>query len=174
MLRTSVDPLTVAEAVRKAVAAIDPMLPISDVRTQEQIIERTTVRERSFVTLGGIFSGVALLLAGIGIYGVLAYTVTRRTGEFGVRMALGATPAQIRWLSMRGMMALIACAIAIGVPVALAASRLVRNMLFGVEPADPMSLAMAAAAIAIAALIAIWVPSARAAKSDPAAALRFE
>lgn len=173
-LRTSVEPLSVAAAARRAVAAIDPTLPVADVRTQQQLIERATARERTFAMLGSFFSAVALLLACIGIYGVLAYAVARRTGEFGIRLALGASRGQIRWLVIRGTVALIVCATAIGIPMAFACVKLIKSRLFGVEPADPLTLAVAGAAIVVAALIAAWIPSERAARSDPATSLRYE
>lgn len=173
-LRTSVDPSSVAPAVLRAVAGIDPTLPVSDVRTQEQVIERALSKERTFALLGGFFSVVAIMLVAIGIYGVLAYAVARRTSEFGIRLALGATPGQIRWLVMRGTLALILCGALIGVPAALAAIKLVKARLFGVEPADSFTLALAAVVILLSALAAAWLPSERAAKADPAVSLRYE
>ncbi|MEX2262175.1 MAG: ABC transporter permease [Bryobacteraceae bacterium] len=173
-LRTSVDPLSISDTVRRAVAEVDPTLPVAELRTQEQVIQRATSREHTVAVLAGFFSGVAVILACIGIYGVLAYTVTRRTSEFGIRLALGATGGQIRWLVLKGTLALIACSILIGIPCALAATRVLRRSLYGVEPDDSLTLAVAGAAILISALLAAWIPSQRAAKSDPAAALRYE
>ncbi len=173
-LRTSVEPLSLAPAVLRAVAAIDPTLPVSDIRTQQQLIERATAPERTFAMLGSFFSGVAMLLACIGIYGVLAYAVARRTGEFGIRLALGATRGRIRWLVLRGTLAMILCAIVMGIPAALACVRLIESRLFGVEPADALTLAGAGIAMVAAALAAAWIPSERAARSDPAASLRCE
>jgi predicted permease len=173
-VRTSVEPLSLAAAIRRSVADIDPTLPIAQVRTQEQQINQLLSRERSFAILATFFSSVAVLLACIGIYGVLAYAVTRRTSEFGIRLALGATAAGLRWLVMRGTLGLIAVSLAIGVPAALAAAKLVRAMLFGIEPADPLTMTGAGAAIVAAALLAAWIPSQRAAKCDPALALRCE
>jgi predicted permease len=173
-VRTSVEPMSLASAVRRAVADVDPTLPVAQVRTQEQQINQLLSRERSFALLATFFSSVAVLLACIGIYGVLAYAVTRRTSEFGIRLALGATAGGVRWLVLRGTLALILVALIIGVPAALAGAKLVKSMLFGVEPADPATLAGAGAAIVVSALLAAWIPSQRAANCDPAVALRCE
>jgi predicted permease len=173
-VRTSVDPKSVTAAIRRVVAEIDPTLPVANFRTQRQQIDRSIARERTFAMLGILFSGVAVLLACIGIYGVLAYSVTRRTSEFGVRLALGATPRGIAWLVIRGMVTPIGLAVVAGVPASIAAFRLIESMLYGVKATDPVTLTGAIAAILIAAMLAALIPSRRAAKCDPAIALRYE
>jgi predicted permease len=173
-LRTSVEPLSLAGAVRRVVAGVDSTLPVAELRTQDQLVTARVSRERTFAILAAVFSGIALILACIGIYGVLAYTVTRRTSEFGIRLALGASGGQIRWLVMRGTLILVAVAVMIGVPAALAIARLVESRLFGVKPADALTLSVSALAIATAVALAAWIPSDRAARSDPSVALRYE
>ncbi len=173
-LRTSVPPESVMAGARRVVADIDPTLPIAEVTTQKRLIERMMWSERNFALLSVMFSSIAVLLACIGVYGVLAYAVARRTGEFGIRLALGATGGNIKWLVLRGTIVLILVATAIGIPATMAAARLIESMLYGVKPADPVTLLAASLAIAAAALIAAYIPSRRAARSDPAVALRYE
>jgi predicted permease len=174
MVKTSVEPVSVMPAVRRAVAAVDPTLPVANMRTQRQTMSNTIARERTFAVLATFFSGVALLLACIGIYGVLAYSVSRRTSEFGIRLALGASASSIRWMVLRGTIILIAAAIVIGVPVTIALGRVVENRLYGVKHTDALTMALAAAVIVCTAFAAAWLPSLRASRSDPAVALRYE
>jgi predicted lysophospholipase L1 biosynthesis ABC-type transport system permease subunit len=173
-LRTSGDPLRYLAAVRAAVAEIDPTLPLSEIRTQEEQVKRSMAPERTFALLASFFGFVSVLLAAIGLYGVLNYAVSRRTAEFGIRMALGANGRDIRWLAVRGSLWVVLAGIAIGVPAAWALARLIRNRLYGVEPLDPVSLTLALAAMLLAGSLAAYLPGRRAAKSDPATALRYE
>jgi predicted permease len=173
-VRTAVDPLSLTPSVRQAVAEIDPLLPIDDVRTQERQLERASVRERTFAVLASFFSIVATSLAAIGLYGVLAYTVVRRTGEFGIRMALGATVAHVRWLVIRGALNVMLAGVIVGIPAALAVTGIVKSQMFGVEPHDAWSIVLAVALMLAAGLLAAWIPGRRAAKADPAVALRYE
>ncbi|MBC8165779.1 MAG: ABC transporter permease, partial [Bryobacteraceae bacterium] len=173
-IRTNVDPVSLVAAVRRAVAEIDSTLPVFNVRSQRQQIDMGIQRERTFAALAMFFSGVAVLLACIGIYGVLAYAVSRRTGEFGIRLALGATPGGISWLVVRGMLMPLIFAVAVGVPAALGAFSLFKAMLFGVNPDDPTTLAGAVAVIALCAAVAALIPGRRAARCDPAIALRYD
>jgi predicted permease len=173
-VRAAGDALSLSNAVRRAVTAVDPTLPVAQIRTQSEQINRNLARERTFAFLASFFSAITLVLACIGIYGVFAYAVARRTSEFGVRMAVGATGAQVGWLVLRGALALVAIGMAIGVPAALAVATLVRARLFGVEPADPATIAAAVVAMVVAAGVAAWMPARRAALLDPLAALRYE
>lgn len=173
-VRAAGDALSLSNAVRRAVAAVDPMLPVAQVRTERQQINRNLSRERTFAFLASFFSLITLALTCIGIYGVFAYAVARRTSEFGVRMAIGATGGQIGWLVMRGSLLLVGTGMAIGVPAALAVVTLVRTRLFGVEPSDPVTMATAALAMIAAAGVASWIPARRAARLEPLAALRYE
>jgi ABC-type antimicrobial peptide transport system permease subunit len=173
-VRAAEDALALSNAVRRAVAAVDLTLPVAQIRTQSEQINRNLFRERTFAFLSTFFSAITLALACIGIYGVFAYAVARRTSEFGVRMAVGATGAQVGWLVLRGALLLVALGMAIGVPAALAVATLVRVGLFGVEPADPATIAAAVAAMVVAAGVAAWMPARRAALLDPVVALRYE
>jgi predicted permease len=173
-VRTAVHPPSLTPAVRRAVAEIDPLLPIGDVRTQEQQLERASARERTFAVLASFFSAVAISLAAIGLYGVLAYAVVRRTSEFGIRMALGATVAQVRWLVVRGALSVILAGVTVGIPAALAVTSFVKSLMYGVEPHDPWSIVLAVTAMLAAGLLAAWIPGRRASKADPAVALRYE
>jgi predicted permease len=173
-LRTAVPPLSIIPAVRRAIAEIDPTLPVAEFRTQEQQIDRRMARERTFTLLAAFFSFISLALACIGIYGVLAYAVTRRTSEIGVRLALGAPPRQVQWLVVRDSILVVLLGIVAGVGGALAAVQLVRKELYEVEPADPVSIVIAITAMAMVAGFAAFLPARRAAGVDPMVALRYE
>jgi predicted permease len=173
-VRTSGDPLSIMPAVRRVVASVDRTLPVAEVRTQQQQIDQTLARERTFAFLASFFSVVAVALACLGIYGMLAYTVARRTREFGVRLALGATAGQVKWLAVRGSLALAGAGTAMGIPAAVGASKVIQAGLYGVEPADPKVIVGAAAAMIASAGVAAWMAGRRASEADPVAALRCE
>ncbi|HYO82466.1 MAG TPA: FtsX-like permease family protein, partial [Bryobacteraceae bacterium] len=173
-IRTAGDPAQLAPAVRQALASIDPTLPASDFRTQDEQIRRALAREHTFAILAWVFSAASLLLACIGLYGVFAYAVTRRIPEFGVRMALGANGSHVRWLVLRGALVVLAAGLLAGIPAALGCSRFVRTLLFGVEPADLTATGMAIATLVATGLVAAWLPARRASMSDPASALRAD
>ena len=160
--------------LQRAVWAVDPSLPVAAVRTLEEIRADSMARTSFAMTMLGVAAGVALLLGVVGIYGVIAYAVSRRTREIGVRMALGAQAGAIRRQFLREAVVLSAAGIAIGVAVALACTRVMSALLFGVGPTDPATYAAVAAGLAAVALLAAWLPARRAARVDPAVALRAE
>jgi ABC-type antimicrobial peptide transport system permease subunit len=165
----------VAELVRSELLSA---IPRTAVQTQvvglTEQVERTLIQERLLAALGSAFGVLALVLAAVGLYGLLAYTVSRATSEIGIRMALGAQRSEVVWLIMRGALRLAAMGVAIGVPSGWAASRLVASTLFGLRPGDPSTLAGAAALLAATAMAAAWLPARKASKVDPVVALRWE
>lgn len=173
-VRTAVPPLSMANAVRRAVAEIDRGVPIGDLLTQEQQIRMSLSPERLAASLIGSFGLIAALLAAIGLYGVMAYTVTRRTSEIGIRMALGAGHRDVVWTVLRGSLLMVAIGIGVGVPAALALSQVVREALYGIEPNDPVSFIAASVLMLAVATAAAWIPAQRAARVDPMQALRHE
>jgi predicted permease len=160
--------------IRAAVAEVDRDVPVTDLKTEEAQIDESIGSERMFTTLLVFFGGFALMLACIGLHGVTSYAVARRTSEIGVRMALGAQRGQVLWMVLRQVIVLAAIGLAVGIPIAAAASRSVRALLFGVQPADPWSLAAGALAMLAVALGSGYLPARRAARLDPLVALRRE
>jgi predicted permease len=174
LLRTTVDPMRVAADVRSAIRAVDPKVPQYDVTTMDRTVENSLSQQRLLAILASCFGVLALGLAAIGLYGILSYGVTQRTGEIGVRMALGAQRANIVKLILGETARLVAIGILIGIGAAIAGARLVKSMLYGVSPADAWSIGIAAAILAGAALLAGFLPARRASRVDPMVALRDE
>ncbi len=173
IFRTSLPPETLARWIRMQIGALDPALPVT-IQTMDARVEHLMERPRFFSVLVGIFALMGLLLAAIGIYGVVSFLVAQRTREIGVRMAVGATPLDIALLIQKHAGLWTAAGAIAGAAGSMALTRLVRGLLFGVEPGDPWSLGVGLAAIACAAALAAWGPSRRAARVDPAIALRSE
>ena len=140
-IRTHANTGSIVTGVREAIRSIDPDLPLVDVRTQTEQIDATMQEERIFATLTGGFGVLALILAGVGIYGLMSYNVARRTNEIGVRMALGAQRGAIGRMVMRETLTLVFVGVLIGVPTAWALARLIASQLFGLSPHDPLTLA---------------------------------
>ena len=174
IVRTATPPDTQAAPVRAAIAALDPALPVSDLKPLRQIVGQSVAEPRFRATLVGLFAAVALLLAAIGIYGILTYAVGRRTREIGLRMALGARGRDVVALVLKQGMALAGAGTAVGLLGAFALSRLLSGLLFGIAPGIPPTLAVVAFLMLTVAFVACWLPARRAAAVDPMVALRAE
>ena len=161
-------------AARAAVREIDPNLPVTNMETMQARIDESMFVERSVAVLAVAFGVLATVLAAVGLYGVIAYSVARRTAEIGIRVALGASRGRVVRLVLREVMVIVAAGLAIGLPAALLLGRVAASQLFGIQPHDPAMLAAAAAVLAAAALAAAWLPARRAARIEPLRALRYE
>jgi predicted lysophospholipase L1 biosynthesis ABC-type transport system permease subunit len=171
-LRTGADPGSLIPAVRREVAAMDPSLPVADLRPMQEYVEDALAGPRLSLLLMQAVGGLALLLATIGIYGVIAYSVNQRQREFGVRIALGETPNRLtRAVVLQGAR-LVGASIAVGLVGAMAATRLLSGLLYGVSPGDPLTFAGVSLALAAVALAACYVPARRASRADPLSILR--
>ena len=172
--RSSLDPRTLVKSIQGAVASLDPDLPLGDVKTMDDLMAESVAETRFLTLLLGLFGGLALLLAAVGVYGVISYRVALRTNEIGVRMALGARPLDVVKMVLRQGMSLIAAGVALGLAGALALSRVLQGLVFGVSTTDPLTLAGVVLMLAAVAAIACYVPARRAARVDPMTALRYE
>jgi len=173
-LRTGGDPLALAAAVRQTMREADARIPISSFNTQSRQIDQTIGQERTFATLCTCFALLAVAIAGVGLYGMMAYSVARRTNEIGIRMALGARRGKLVWMVLREVLAMALVGLAIGLAAALATTRFVQSFLFQMKPNDPQALGAAAAVLLAAALAAGYAPARRASRIDPWIALRDE
>ena len=174
VVRTTSDPTTVVAAVRRETRALDPAMPMFEVETLATQVAASLREERLLATLSSGFSLLALLLSCLGLYGILSYTVARRTNEIGVRIALGADRRDLLWLVLRDALRLVLLGVALGVPAALAAARLISSQLFGISAADPGAIGLATLALLVVAAVAAYLPARRATRVDPLVALRFE
>ena len=174
MIRSVLRPLSLVPAVRKAVAEIDRNLPLEGITTQKLAIKESLRLERLMTSLFGSFALLALALSCIGLYGLMAYNVARRTGEMGIRKALGARPWDVARPILREAVILAGIGVAIGLPVALALVRLARSFFYGIEPHDPITMIGTVGIMLTVAALAAWIPARRAAKIDPMEALRYE
>ena len=173
-VRTAGDPVQRVDAVRRVARDMDPRLALYDVRSQTEQINQSLFQQRLFARLTSFFAALAALIACVGIYGVMAFAIARRTREIGIRAALGASRAEISGMILRETGAMVAVGTAIGVVVALGTSRLISSFLYGLKPSDPVSIAVAVLLMAAAAGFAGFLPARRAAKVDPMVALRHE
>jgi predicted permease len=173
-VRVTGETAPVISALTREIHTLDPNLPAFNVTTMAAQLNRTIALDRLMATLTALFGLLAVALAAVGLYGVMAFAVAARTREIGIRMALGAGHARVLWQVMGESAALTAIGIALGVPGALWASRGVQSFLYGLSATDPWTYAVLALALAGTALTAAWIPARRAAQVDPAIALRYE
>ena len=171
VIRTAGNPVALASAVRREVQALDRDQPVYNVRTMEEVLATSLGTRRVAVQLFTVFAAAALLLSALGIYGVMAYSVTQRTQEIGIRMALGAQKIDVLSMVVRQGMMLAIIGIAVGITGALGLTRLMANLLFGVQATDPMTFGAISLLLALVALLACYLPARRAARLDPMNAL---
>ncbi|MGA8596663.1 MAG: ABC transporter permease [Bryobacteraceae bacterium] len=174
VVRTRAKPTSILASVRNCVQSLAKDLPLINAQTQEQEIDDNLGGQRSLATLLSFFGALALLLASIGLYGTMSYTVERRTKEIGIRMALGAEKKDMLWMVLGETITLVAIGVAIGVPVAVAATRFIASMLFNVKTADPITIVVAILGMLAISLLAGYIPARRATRVDPMVALRYE
>jgi putative ABC transport system permease protein len=171
-VRTEREPEAAFHGIRAAIRELDPNLPLIDMKTFAHQLDESLATERMIATLSAAFGILATVLAIVGLYGVMAYMVARRSREIGIRMALGAASGNVVWLIMREVLVMVAAGVTVGLPIAFALTRVVRAQLYGVEPTDPLSIATATLLLSGVALMAGYLPARRAATYDPVRVLR--
>ncbi len=174
LIRTAAESAPVLAAVRQSIQTVDATLPIPSAESIEDRMAPLTAQDRTTAQLALVFGGIALTLAAVGLYGVISYGITRRTGEIAVRIALGAQPRRVISMILRETMGLVAAGLALGAALAYAASRLIHSRLYGVAPQDPLTLTLATGLLLLVALSAAYLPAQRTSKLDPMTALRQE
>ncbi len=174
VMRTSGEPTAIAAAALESIREIDKDLPNPQARTMETVLAASIAERRSNMVLLGVFAVLALILTGLGIYGVISYSVTQRTQEIGIRMALGAQSRDVLQLVIRQGMSLVLIGLCIGLVGAIALTRVIATLLFGVGAKDPLTFVAVAALLSIVAFVACYIPARRATKVDPLVALRYE
>lgn len=173
-IRTAPNPASLTPEVRQAIGEIDKNLPITGVKTLQEQVSSALNQERMVAELSSFFGLLALLLACVGLYGLMSYAVTRRTNEIGIRMALGAQAKDVLWMVMREVLLILGIGIAVGIPIALAGGRLIASLLYDLAPSDPATMAIAPLVLLIVATVAGYLPARRATQIEPLEALRYE
>jgi putative ABC transport system permease protein len=173
-VRTDADPLTLAAALREQVHALDKEQPVANIQTLTQVVDESLAQPRLNTLLLGAFAALALLLAAMGIYGVLSYSVTQRTHEIGIRMALGADGRDVLWLMLGHGLFLTMMGVTAGLAASFGLTRLMAALLFGVRATDPATFVVVSVVLTGVALLASYLPARRAVKVDPIVALRYE
>ena len=173
-VRTHGDPRGMAAQLQEAVRRFNPQIRVAHMTTLERLVEDSIVQDRLLAMLSTAFAVLALVLAAVGLYGITAYGVHRRTNEIGVRMALGASRGDVQWMVLREVLLLVTAGAAVGIPASIVASGLVRSLLFGLTPTDPVTVASATFVLVLVAALAGYLPARRATRIDPMAALRVE
>jgi hypothetical protein len=173
-IRCRGEALSLLPTVTKAIHDIDPNIPLEQPMTQQAQFEQSYSDHTMFARLGGFFGGLAALLVATGLYGTLSYRTNRRTGEIGMRMALGAQRRQVLWMVMRDSLVVCGIGLSLGLPLTFVGAGLMGSMLYKVSPLDPVSLGLAISCVALVSVAAAFLPARRAAKVDPLVALRYE
>ena len=173
-VRSTLPQAALARAIEQTALQLDKGVPVEKLKTEDEVVDQVLFLERTFAMLSSAFGGLALLLASIGLYGTIAYTVAQRTNEIGIRMALGADRLRIVRMVLREMLVVVSAGLAVGIPIAWFASQTLRSQLFGLSPHDGLSLTMAVAVIFAVAAVAGSIPARRAARVEPMEALRYE
>jgi putative ABC transport system permease protein len=174
LVKSQSNPRPLVAAVREKISETDPNLPVSGILAMDEVIAASVAQPRLIMQFVGVFAGFALLLAAIGIYGVMAYTVTTRKQEMGIRVALGATPADILRLVVGQGMRMTLVGVVLGVVISFGLTRLLSSLLFGVQSTDPLAFTAAALLLVATALLASYLPARRATRVDPIVVLRYE
>jgi predicted permease len=171
-IRTAADPVTMEASIGREIQAVDKTLRVGSFDTIPELVDRELVREKLVAKLSSFFGTLALLLAAVGLYGLMAYAVLRRTQEIGIRVALGATRSDLVWMVLRETLTLVSVGVVIGVPAALSLAPIVSSMLFGIMPSDPVMISVAVLVMSVVATLAGYLPARRASLVDPLSALR--
>jgi putative ABC transport system permease protein len=174
LVRTSLNPLGLSHAVEEALRQSNPEMPIGETRSMDEVLSHSIAYQRFLMTLMSAFAGLALVLAAIGIYGVMSYSVNERTHEMGIRMAVGANRREVLWLVVSRGLGLTLAGLAFGMAASFGLTRLLGGLLFGVKPTDPTTLIAVTLLLTAVALLASYIPARRASKVDPMVALRYE
>jgi hypothetical protein len=173
-IRTAAGSATMVGTIRREIQAVDKTLRADSVDAITQLVDQELAREKLVAKLSSFFGALALLLAAVGLYGLMAHAVLRRTQEIGIRVALGATRSDLVWMVLRETLTLVSVGVAIGVPAALSLAPIVSSMLFGIMPRDPVMISMAVLIMSVVATLAAYLPARRASLVDPLSALRRE